>query len=310
MLNQIDLSRTDLNLLVLFEAVLQERHVGRAAHRLSLSPSAVSHGLGRLRRLLGDPLFLRTPRGVVPTDRANQLAEPIAEVLHRVRSVLEAAAPFDPATSRRRFAIGAPDGVSAVILPPLLARLGALAPGLDIAIRQVLPVQDETDPARAWRSAFEGLETRALDIAVIPVEEIPARFHRRRLFEEDFVVAVRRGHPAAARGLDLETYCALPHLVVSASGDPYGFVDTALALEGRARRVALTAPNFMFALPLVAGSDMACALPRRFAQTYGETFGLAILEPPLPLGGFHINLAVPASALGDAGLAWLLDQFA
>ena len=96
MLNKIDLSRADLNLLALFEVVLEERHVGRAADRLRLTPSAVSHGLGRLRRMLNDPLFLRTPKGVVPTARAAELAGPIAEVLARVRSVIATAAPFDP----------------------------------------------------------------------------------------------------------------------------------------------------------------------------------------------------------------------
>src|SRR5918993_4346064 len=99
MLNKIDLSRVDLNLLVLFEAVLQERHVGRAAERLNLSPSAVSHGLGRLRRLLNDPVFLRTPKGVVPTARALELAGPISQVLTGARNILATAEPFDPFTS-------------------------------------------------------------------------------------------------------------------------------------------------------------------------------------------------------------------
>src|SRR3954447_20036208 len=115
MLNKIDLSRADLNLLVLFEVVLAERNVGRAAQRLKLSPSAVSHGLGRLRRLLNDPLFLRTPKGVVPTARATELAGPVADVLARARSVISSAAPFDPERSTRRFTIGAPDGSSAVV---------------------------------------------------------------------------------------------------------------------------------------------------------------------------------------------------
>src|SRR3954447_5327487 len=110
MLNKIDLSRADLNLLVLFEVVLAERNVGRAAQRLNLTPSAVSHGLGRLRRLLNDPLFLRTPKGVVPTARAMALAGPVADLLARARNVLASAAPFDAATSTRRFVIGAPDG--------------------------------------------------------------------------------------------------------------------------------------------------------------------------------------------------------
>src|SRR6187401_1395260 len=131
MLNETDLSRIDLNLLVLFWLVLEERHVGRTADRLNLSPSAVSHGLGRLRRLLNDPLFLRTPKGVVPTARATELAAPIADVLARVRSVLATAAPFDPSTSTRRFTIGAPDGISAVVLHPLLVALGPVAPRID-----------------------------------------------------------------------------------------------------------------------------------------------------------------------------------
>src|SRR6187551_3233883 len=99
MLNEIELDRIDLNLLVLFDVVLSEQHVGRTARRLHLTPSAVSHGLGRLRRLLNDPLFLRTPRGVVPTDRALELAPQVTEVLARVRAVIETAAPFEPATT-------------------------------------------------------------------------------------------------------------------------------------------------------------------------------------------------------------------
>jgi len=121
MLNEIDLSRADLNLLVLFEVVCRERHVRRAAQRLRLSSSAVSHGLRRLRGMFDDPLFLKTPAGVVPTSRATELAEPISEVLARVRHVLACVEPFDPATTARRFRIGAPD--SAVVLFRVLADL-------------------------------------------------------------------------------------------------------------------------------------------------------------------------------------------
>ena len=109
MLNRIDLSRVDLNLLVVFGVVLEEGHVARAAGRLNLTPSAVSHALGRLRDLLNDPLFLRTPKGVVPTARALELGEPVAEILARVENVVASAVPFDPATGNRRFVIGAPD---------------------------------------------------------------------------------------------------------------------------------------------------------------------------------------------------------
>src|SRR5690606_39216717 len=116
----------------------------------------------RLRRLLVDPLFLRTPRGVVPTDRALALAQPVADILARVRAVLSSAEAFDPARSTRRFAIGAPDGIAAVLLPPLLERIGKTAPGIDVAIRQLLPRQGATTPDLAWQDAVAALEARTI----------------------------------------------------------------------------------------------------------------------------------------------------
>ncbi len=306
-----DLSRADLNLLVLFEIVREERHVGRAAERLNLSSSAVSHGLGRLRRLLNDPLFLKTPKGVVPTARAMELAAPIADILARVRSVVATAAPFDPRASTRRFTIGAPDGVSAVFLPPLLARLRKAAPAIDIAVRQLLPTQGEATADHAWRGALADLEARgmggAMDIAVVPTDRFPPRFHGRVLFEEDFVLAMRAGHPFA-RAPTLERYCEMRHLVVSLTGDAQGFVDRVLAEQGRARRVALTVPNFMFALAVVAETDLITALPRRFAALHARRFGLVHREAPLPLGRFRLTAVAPQVAMMDAGLAWLFDR--
>lgn len=306
MLNEIDLSRADLNLLVLFEAVLAERHVGRAADRLKLTPSAVSHGLGRLRRLLNDPLFLKTPKGVVPTARATELAAPIADVLARAKNIISTAAPFDPARSTRRFTIGAPDGASAVFLPALLAELRRTAPGIDISLRQLLPTQGETSPERAWRSAFAELEAREMDVAIIPSDHIPVRFLGRPLFEEDFVIAMRAGHPFA-KAPTLERYCQMQHLVVSLTGDAYGFVDDVLAKQGRARRIALTVPNFMFALAVIAETDLISALPRKFVAMHAPRFGVVGLDTPLPLGRFRLRAVAPRVAMMDAGLAWLFD---
>lgn len=306
MLNETDLSRIDLNLLVLFWLVLEERHVGRTADRLNLSPSAVSHGLGRLRRLLNDPLFLRTPKGVVPTARATELAAPIADVLARVRSVLSTAEPFDPARSTRRFTIGAPDGVSAVFLPPLLADLRKRAPGTDLSVRQLLPTPGETSPERAWRFAFADLEARAMDIAIVPSGDIPARFLAQTVYQEDFVLAVRAGHPFADDPT-LQRYCEMQHLVVSFTGDPHGFVDEVLAKQGYSRRIALTVPNFMFALAVIAETDLISALPRRFVAMYARRFGVVGLEAPLSLGRFRLNAVTPKVAMMDMGLAWLFD---
>lgn len=303
MVNKIDLARTDLNLLVLFDVVMQERHVGRAGERLHLSSSAISHGLNRLRRLLNDPLFLKTPKGVVPTARAADLAESIADILARAREVISSAAPFDPASSTRRFTVGAPDGVSAVFLPSLLAKLGRVAPGVDVSVRQLLPTQGEASPDRAWRSAFVDLEARTMDIAILPSDHIPARFQKRSCYTEDFVIAMRADHPYA-RTPSLDCYCEARHLVVSHAGDPHGFVDRVLEQKGRRRRIALTVPNFMLALAIVAGSDMIVALPRRFVAMHASRFGVITQEAPLHLDSFRLNAVAPRVAMMDSGLAW------
>lgn len=309
MLHQIDLSRTDLNLLVLFETVMGERHVGRAAERLNLSPSAVSHGLSRLRALLNDPLFIKNPRGLTPTDRAIALEAPIAETLARVRSVVATSAPFDPRTSTRSFTIGAPDGVSAVFLGPLMARLRRETPGVDVRVRQLLPRQGETGSEAAWRDAFTELDARAMDLAVMPIDAAPPRFAMRLLFNEEFVIAGRAGN-AFFKKPNLPAFCAASHLVVSSSGDPKGFVDAVLAERGLERRVALTAPNFMLALALLTETDLIAAIPKRFFELHGKRFKLEGAKPPLPFPRFALNMVAPKPAMQDAGLTWLVETLA
>jgi len=309
MLKEIDLARTDLNLLALFEVVLEARHVGRAAQRLNLTPSAVSHGLGRLRRLLNDPLFLRTPKGVVPTARATELAAPISAVLAQARKVLSSAEPFDPGRSERRFTIGAPDAISAVVVPPLLAELAKRAPGIDLALRQLLPTPGESTPERAWQGVFADLEARAVDVAVIPGVPAPRRFHALGLYEEDFVVAVRRGN-SFAKDPTLERYCEMQHVLVSLVGDPHGIVDKALEKRGRSRHIALTVPSFMFALAVVAETDLVCAFPRQFVKMYGPRFGVVGRESPLPLPTYRISAIVSKVALMDGGVEWLFELLA
>lgn len=304
MLHQIDLSRIDLNLFVLFEAVLQERHVGRAAERLALSPSAVSHGLGRLRRLLNDPVFIRTPRGVSPTERALELAGRIEDLLARVREIIAAATPFDPASSTRTFSIGAPDGVVGVFLRPLLSRLRADAPGIDLRIRQVLPPSAGRVGPEAWEGVFTALDARELDLALGPFTAIPARFASKTLWREDFVIVSRPDHPFATAP-DLAGYCAADHLVVSQTGDGRGFVDIALAEQGASRRVALTVPAFGAALSIVAESDLLAAVPRTLATGQGPAAGVVFREPPLALPTFEMRCVAPKPALADGGLAWL-----
>lgn len=306
MLHETDLSRLDLNLLTLFDTVRREGHVGRAADRLNLSPSAVSHGLARLRRMLDDPLFLRSPKGVVLTDRAQQIADPVSDILARIRAVVSTAEPFDPGTSTRRFTIGAPDAIAAMILPALLQRLQQEAPGVDLSLKQVLPDPGEVQPHRAWRGAFADLDARSLDLALLPVASDAARFASRLLFTEDFVIVTPKAHPFLADP-SLAQYLALGHVVVSQGGDPSGLVDQALAADGPPRRVALTVPNFMMALAAVAVSGLVSAVPRRFAALHAARFALQTVEPPLPLPTYRVSATLPEVALADRGTAWLLQ---
>ena len=307
MLNETDLSRCDLNLLVLFEKVFEERHVGRAARKLHISPSAVSHGLGRLRQLFNDPLFLRTPKGVVPTARARELAPSILEILTRIRGVVASSGAFDPRSSSRRFVIGAPDGVTEVLLPSLLAQLQREARGIDIGIRELLPTAAARSPQQIWEPAFADLDRHAADIMLLPVSTVPSRFATRHLYDEDFIVAVCDRHPFS-RNRTLRQYCDMPHLVVSLTGDPFGFVDEALAERGLSRRIALTTPNFMSALASVAETDLLATLPRHLALRHAHRFNVKCIEAPLALPRFQINCVLPKVALSEPGVCWLLDR--
>ena len=129
------------------------------------------------------------------------------------------------------------------------------------------------------------------------------------LYEEGFVIAVRAGHPLADDPT-LERYCELQHLVISLTGDPHGFVDELLTKQGRSRGIALTVPNFLFALAIIAETDLIATLPRRFVTMHAGRFGLLSLEPPLPLAHFCFNAVAPKPAMMDAGLAWLFDLLA
>ncbi len=305
MLNEIDLSRADLNLLGLFEVVLEELHVGRAAERLNLSSSAVSHGLGRLRLLLNDPLFLKTPKGVVPTERALILAETINDILTNARRLIANAQPFDPATSRRRFVIGTQDAATNELLPSLLAEIGRVAPMVDIGLRTVLPNQ------LSWGDAFKDLDNRAIDVAILFFNNLPnfagapARFVTQPLYDEVFVVAMRSGHPYADDPT-LERYCSMHH-IISSTGDSIGYVDLLLAEKGLSRRVALTVPNFMTALGVVAETNLLSALPKRLAMRYAEMFKLTLKEMPIEQQASKMHAVVPKVALMDAGIVWLMD---
>jgi DNA-binding transcriptional LysR family regulator len=231
--------------------------------------------LGRLRRLLNDPLFLRTPKGVVPTARATELAEPVADILARVRRIVSTAEPFDPAKSTRRFILGAPDAISAVLLPPLLADLRRTAPGIDIGVRQVEPQRATASPPRGTRRARLRRCGRS-------VRRYPARFaahHRRRGF---------RGRdaprPSVAAAPTLERYCEMPHLVTSQTGTTHAYVDRSLPATGSPAGRP-DGSELHAGAGLVAETDFVVAMPKTFVATHGPRFGVTSVEAPVPLIG-------------------------
>jgi DNA-binding transcriptional LysR family regulator len=306
MLNETDLSRTDLNLLVLFEAVLREGHVGRAAASLNLSPSAVSHGLGRLRRLLNDPLFLRTPRGVVPTARASELAPSIAAMLAQVRGLIRAAEPFDPSTTERRFRIGISDVVIGVVGHALVARVSQVAPNVGLSMLNVVQSFRRDAETSSWEGVLDRLESGDLDVALIPARDLPARFAATGALGDRLAVMTRAGH-AYAREPTLETYCTARHIMVSPTGDAVGVVDAELARLGHARKVVVTVPNFLSALLMVAESDLIAALPGNLSDDLAARLGLVRTPLPFPVPATVLSVVATRAALKDEGVRWLRD---
>ena len=273
-----------------------------------MTPSAVSHALVRLRQLLNDPLFLRTPKGVAPTARALELGEPVAEILARIGSVVASAVPFDAATSVRRFVIGAPDAVMASLMGPFLQRVGVNAPHVDIGLLHLMP--SERDPGdRPWQQSLERLETRDIDVAVLPLRTVPPRFEARRLYDEDFVAAMRKGHQFA-RSPTMASFCSSDHLLVSLSGDPRGFIDDQLAKRGLKRRIALTVPTFMMALAHLSNSDLIAAVPRRLVESHATRFGIAFVELPFKRKADPITAVATKAAMMDHGVAFVVDLLA
>lgn len=281
------LARLDLDLLALFEALMAERNVTRAAARVGVAQPSASKALERLRRLFDDPLFVRTPRdGMRPTPRAVELAPEIAGVLDRVRGLVAARVPFDPATAKGAIRVAMSDAAEFVLLPGLVARLGRDAPGVDLRAR---PLDKER--------ALGELDAGRLDALVGVFPGLPRRYGSVGLYGERFVCLARDGHPRLGRGgLTLRVFLELPHLLVTLRDDARGAVDAALAEAGRSRRIAATVGRFLVVPHVLRGSDAVAMLPSRLALAVAAGAGCRVHEPPLALEGWTETLVWPPAA--------------
>jgi len=298
-MREVNLLSVDLNLLMVFDAVMAEGSVSRAAERLHITQPAVSHSLRRLRQLLGDRLFLRTPGRMQPTSYAEAIAPRVRAVLREIQSIFNPSQIFDPAASQDHFSVGMTDYIASVTLPRLAQRLREQAPGVRLT---ALPAFS--------RGCIELIERGTIDMYVgAPLPDPPSFVNSAALAHEGQLCIGRRGHPAFAGGLDMEAFLAHPHLHISPWGEK-GVVDKALEQKGAKRRIAMTIGEFLVAPAIVEESDMLAVLPRSLARMQAGRHAIELAELPFDISETSVTLTWHRRFDGDPALHWLRDQFA
>jgi DNA-binding transcriptional LysR family regulator len=259
----------DLNLLLIFDAVMQERSVTRAGGRIGLSQPAMSHALNRLRHMLKDQLFIRTPEGMVPTPRAEQLAAPLRRALSDMQLALEPET-FIPGEARRGFTIAVNNYAAVALAPTLVIAAADAAPFVNLDLRP-----------SGTLNVVDLLDRGELDLALGSFDDAGERFRLTPLLEDRFVLVMRGGHPAARRKLTSAALAALRHLEISSSGEDTGFVDAWLARQGLSRDIAHHAP-YLAAARILSQSDLVATFSRRIAEAFAQDHDLRVRELPCP----------------------------
>jgi DNA-binding transcriptional LysR family regulator len=273
-MHEINLAQLDLNLLMALHALLEEQSVTRAGETLGLSQSATSHALNRLRKLLDDPLLVRTSQGMIPTPRAENLLEPLRQILSDIKQLIQTPT-FDLKTAQGTIQIVATDYATVVILPTVLKRVAEEAPHLDIECHH-------------WREdTLEQLRHGAIDLALGGQDPPNSNeFNFQQLFIEDFVSIVRADHPVTLSEFTVEAFLAWPHALITVTNSRMGYIDTVLEKLGVKRRILLRLPHFLSAPLIVAKTDLILTLPRRLAMLFAEFANLSLLDPPIKLDEF------------------------
>lgn len=296
-MNDIQLRRLDLNLLLALDALLHAEEVGLAAERMRLTPSAMSHALRRLRIHFDDPLLIKGKGRMLRTAKAEALAGPLRKALLELEQAVNIEAHFSPATARRHFSIATNDYGDLIILPRLMALLAGQAPGIDLRVSHFDP---ETSQAP--------LETGNIELALHHPLQRAAEIHQQLLFKDDYCCAVRKHHPGIESPFDLENYLRMSHLRITARRDRPDPIDQALSRLNRTRRLALTIPNFSSAPMLVATTDLVLSAPRRCIQEWCRILPIESHELPLELPGFSIAMLWHERFQRDPAHQWLREK--
>lgn len=286
--------RADLELLRVLDAILGEGGVTRAAERLNLSQSAISHSLARLRLMFGDPLLSREGRKLVPTPLARELVAPLRQGLEALDRLVAGAGRFDPATSEAQFTISLRDPTETLMLPAIMSRIAHAGRG--IALRTVQVRRRNLESALA-----AGTVSLAVDIALPLTDSV----RRQKISADRPAVVMRRGHPALSKGLTLDRYLEQDHVMVTSRRQGPGLEDVELSKRGLSRRIRLRCRNYLAALRVVATSDLVVTMGERYVPLLSAGLKTETVAFPFRMPTLDLYLYWHASADGDAANRWL-----
>lgn len=293
----LNISRIDLNLFVILNAIYTEGGVTRASERLNLTQSAISHALGRLRELLNDPLFTRDGQAMVPTATTLSLIEPIRRALNEIEASLGQLNQFDPLTSKKHFRVGMRHIVEYETFPKIVSHIRKMAPGVQLST--VLHDRDKVD-----RDLASGALDAVVDVRLPKAPNVSSC----RVANGHFVVALRKDHPMVGETLDLETYLALEHVLATSRRQGPGLEDRALMKLGHERKVVVRCQHYWTACQIVAQTDLAATIPEYLANRVNAVLGNRILAFPLQAPASDLFLYWHSNAENDPTNRWLREQ--
>jgi DNA-binding transcriptional LysR family regulator len=300
----MDVRKTDLNLLRVFDALMEDGNLTRAGFRVGLSQPAMSHALSKLRGLAGDPLFVRVPSGMKPSDHALRIAPSVREGLRLLSSALEGEAAFDPQVGQRMFQLLLSDIGELVYLPRLMQHLGQAAPGVSLRVLN--------RPREAYASAFIAGEA---DLAIGFLPGLSAGFYQQRLFSDGYICLAREDHPRIRKRLSVAQFVEESHVVIEPGGSTYvsashntssaTLIEQCLTREGIRRRIALRVPHFMVVPDVVRSSDLIATMPSYVIRHTQPRPGLKMLPFPFEVARFQVKQYWHERSNKDPGTRWL-----
>jgi DNA-binding transcriptional LysR family regulator len=286
----------DLNLLVVFHEIFQERHISTVAKKLHLSQPAISNALARLRLSFNDELFVRTSKGMQPTPTAYQLADPIAEALNKITRALNQHDTFDVESSQRHFTIAMTDVGEMYFMPQLISYCAKHAPQIKIKSMRAHSV-----------NLLSEMEMGRIDLAVGAFDSLSGTLFQRRLFKQNYVTMFRRGHRTMKEGMTSKQFLSAKHLIVSSQESPYDKINQSLEKIGITASAHFIVPHFSSAPYIISSTDLVVTVPEKLAISAKQAFDLEYIKPPLRLPNLQTNVFWHRRFAQDEGNVWLRD---